>query len=182
MSRELILEWAIFILIGHPPPSCLFSRGLMLILTVFSSSLKARYYQRHWAHCNPSLPVTLLSPFPSNLQTLLQKAVVVKVLLQQVWVIFQTWCRFVCELDWSLSPAFCCRSVMNGTARLADTAQQMMHRALLIFQHALSSIKAPLRLLIHSVNTLCFFCIKSASKHFMLFAFFCIITPLVHED
>lgn len=45
-------------------------------------------------------------PQPANLHTWIQKAVVlVKVLLRQVRVVFQIRCRFVWELDWSLSPA-----------------------------------------------------------------------------
>lgn len=62
----------------------------------------------HPAPYEPSLPVPLISLLPANLQTLIQKAVVlVKVLLRQVRVVFQTRCRFVWELDWSLSPAVC---------------------------------------------------------------------------
>lgn len=108
MSRELILEWAIFILIGHPLPSCLLSKGLVLILTAFSSCLKLRAHPGHPAPYEPFLPVPLISLLPANLQTLIQEAVVlVKVLLRQVRVVFQTRCRFVWELDWSLSPAVC---------------------------------------------------------------------------
>lgn len=95
MSRELILEWVIFILIGHPLPNCLLSIGLVLILTAFSSCLKLRAHPGHPAPYEPSLPVPLISLLTANLQTLIQKAVtLVKVLLRQVRVIFQTWCRF----------------------------------------------------------------------------------------
>lgn len=61
MSRELILEWAIFILIGHPLPSCLLSKGLVLMLTAFSSCLKLRAHPGRPAPSEPSLPVPLLS-------------------------------------------------------------------------------------------------------------------------
>lgn len=80
------------------------SKGLVLILSAFSSCLKLRAHRGQPAPYEPALPVPLISLLAANLHACIQKAVVlVKVLLRQVRVIFQTRCRFVWELDRSLS-------------------------------------------------------------------------------
>lgn len=115
MSRELILEWAIFILIGHLPPSCLLSKGWC-----WCSPLSLRVWsQGHTRGTHP--PASHLCPRPPSacsLQTLILKALVlVKVLLRQVRVIFQTWCRFA----WSWTGV---SGLGNGALRSARLSPQ----------------------------------------------------------
>lgn len=172
-------------MIGHPLPSCLLSKGLVLILTAFSSCLKLRAHPGHPAPYEPSLPVPLISLLPANLQTLIQKAVVlVKVLLRQVRVVFQTRCRFVWELDWSLSPAVCWGRRGNGalcSARLPPHRSRGTALGVPKPDRSLSATKPRL----HGAppNSQCEHLTFSCTVSSQTFSaeFFCHLTPLAHE-